>query len=74
MSLIVTFRRTTPEPTEIADYDVEVLVTASPTELVRIADRVTVTGHRRGDGWPVLLVRFLEQYHPHVLPKAHGSL
>ena len=43
-----------------SNYDCEVLVTVNPTRLKEIAFK-HITGHKRGDGWRVLLKRLADE-------------
>lgn len=69
MSLLIIVRRVQRDPLPMSDYEVEVKVTTSPTNLQQIAAPVRVTGHRRDDGYAMLLARYLQQHHPAALRK-----
>lgn len=62
MPLILIFRQRQRDHVPVADYDVDVKIASSSTMVEPIAE-VIVRGHRRDDGWPVLVARFLKQHH-----------
>lgn len=45
---------------ELCNYDIEVLVTTSPTTL-RTIETMRVEGHKRGDGYKAILRRMIDQ-------------
>ncbi len=57
--LIVTFHNISPVGTEVCDYDVEVLVTTTPTTTKHIWSGA-ITNHRREDGWRALIKRLAD--------------
>ena len=60
--LIITFHNDSTGNTELAHYDVQVLITETPTQLRPIWTG-RIEGHHRGDGWKQLLVRLVEEAH-----------
>ena len=66
MALIVIAKRLREHRQPVNDYEVEVKITVSPTEL-RTIYTSRVTGHRYDDGWQVLLAKFLQQNFPEAL-------
>lgn len=69
MALIVVFvRRQAAAGVPVANYDVSVRIND------REIAREEVLMHRREEGWPVLLARFLQQQHPDALATVAGAI
>jgi hypothetical protein len=73
MSLIIVIKRKHKAPRPISAYSAEVRVTVSSTEL-RTIEELEEVRHRRDDGWPILVARFLKKYHPEALEQVRNEL